>query len=245
MKTGKGKHSMEQKEKQVNFFYEEAGRPLKKHCLSRGSKSKHSTLRSTEVCREHVQEEREAEGREENNTYYWKLSWTGKLAKKFHSLRTLRTCADPPSRPHEKYLLCTCSLDHRGEKIMKFIFETQDNTETQLFLLDNNHSSNELWIISVSDILASGRTRVHEYRHQLSWCINDAFLFSNPLTRILGQTQFPHFLTKGICWGKGCSLLSISESVDPEHHLAGPCSIPSVSYELLQITVYMDFEPPF
>lgn len=65
------------------------------------------------------------------------------------------------------------------------------------------------------------------------------------LMMLLGQTQFPHFLTKGICWGKGWSLFSICESVDPEHHLAGPCSIPSVSYELLQITVYMDFEPPF
>lgn len=127
------------------------------------------------VCRKHVQEERGTEGRDKNNTYYWKLSYTRKLAKKFHSPRTVRVCADAQSRPHEKYLPCTRSIDHHGEMIMKFIFETQDNTETQLFLLDNNHSSNELWTITVSDILVSGVTRVHESRHQLSWYINDAF----------------------------------------------------------------------
>lgn len=87
-----------------------------------------------EVCREHAQEERGAGGRDKNKAYYWKLSSTRKLAKKFHLPRTVRVCADAQSRPHEKYFSCIRSLDHHGEMIMKFVFETQDN----------NHSSNEL-----------------------------------------------------------------------------------------------------
>lgn len=158
-----------------------------------------------------------------------------KLAKKFHSPRTVRVCADAQSRPHEKYLPCTRSIDHHGEMIMKFIFETQDNTETQLFLLDNNHSSNELWTITVSDILASGGTRVHESRQQLSWYINDAFR---------SDTVSPFPYQRNMLRKRLVSVLHLWEC-RPWAHLAGPCSIPSVSYELLQITAYMDFEPPF
>lgn len=82
--------------------------------------------------------------------------------------------------------------------IGKLTFETQDNKETQQFLLDNNHIRNELIATPISDILASRGTTVHKPRNQLSWYINDAFLFGNPLTRILGETQFPALLTEGV-----------------------------------------------
>lgn len=115
-----------------------------------GARHPHKQLFNTEKkLPENLNKKSRKLGVEEDNIYYWKLHGPGKLARKLHSPRSMRTCVESLCRPHERLPpMHTQPLTHHGETLWSSFLRHRDNWSLVIIAVGINsgpHRSLILW----------------------------------------------------------------------------------------------------